>query len=177
MFHLFKYLKPYKYYALFSPLLMMGEGLADLCLPYLMSFIVNYGIIGEDIAENRVAAGMMRLFFGAGPYAGLQIILTFGVLMLLVVLIGGFFGTFCAYTAAKAAQGAARRPSSARSSSAQVSAAPPPGPLPGTKRRADEKACAKRPHFPQTMYSAQSGLPFPCEKTGNPPLTCFEYRP
>ena len=105
MFRLLKYLKPYKFYAIFSPLLMMGEVLADLCLPYLMSFIVNYGIIGEDITENKVAAGIMRLFFGEAPYAGLKIILTFGILMLVVVLIGGFFGTFCAYTAAKAAQG------------------------------------------------------------------------
>ena len=105
MFRLFKYLKPYKYYAIFSPLLMMGEVLADLCLPYLMSFIVNYGIIGEDITENKVAYGIMRLLHGAGPYAGLRIILTFGILMLAVVLVGGFFGTFCAYTAAKAAQG------------------------------------------------------------------------
>jgi ATP-binding cassette subfamily B protein len=85
--------------------MMMGEVLADLCLPYLMSFIVNYGIIGEDISENGFASFVMRLLFGEGAYTGLQIILTFGVLMLVVVLIGGFFGTFCAYTAAKAAQG------------------------------------------------------------------------
>ncbi len=102
---LFKYLKPYRKWAVMSPLLMMGEVLADLCLPYLMSFIVNYGIIGEDIAENAVASFIMRTLFGEGAYSGLQIILTFGILMLVVVLIGGFFGTFCAYTAAKAAQG------------------------------------------------------------------------
>ena len=43
---LFRYLKPYRFFAILSPLLMMGEVLCDLCLPYLMSFIVNYGIIG-----------------------------------------------------------------------------------------------------------------------------------
>ena len=102
---LFKYLKPYKLYAILSPLLMMGEVLADLCLPYLMSFIVNYGIIGEDISKNALASFIMRVLFGAGPYGSLQMILTFGILMLVIVLIGGFFGTFCAYTAAKAAQG------------------------------------------------------------------------
>lgn len=102
---LFKYLKPYKFFAVLSPLLMMGEVLADLCLPYLMSFIVNYGIIGEDISENRVAYFIMRTLFGEGAYTSLQMIFTFGALMLLIVLVGGFFGTFCAYTAARAAQG------------------------------------------------------------------------
>ena len=102
---LFKYLKPYKFYAILSPLLMMGEVLADLCLPYLMSFIVNFGIIGEDITGSGVAYFIMRLIFGEGTYSSLQIIFTFGALMLLIVLIGGFFGTFCAWTAAKAAQG------------------------------------------------------------------------
>ncbi len=102
---LFKYLKPYRTYAILSPLLMMSEVLADLCLPYLMSFIVNYGIIGEDIRGNGVAFFIMRTLFGDTAYTGVQIILTFGILMLCVVLVGGFFGTLCAYTAAKAAQG------------------------------------------------------------------------
>ncbi len=102
---LFKYLKPYRAYAILSPLLMMSEVLADLCLPYLMSFIVNYGIIGENIRENGVAFFIMRTLYGDVAYKSITIILTFGILMLLVVLIGGFFGTLCAYTAAKAAQG------------------------------------------------------------------------
>ena len=102
---LFKYLKPYRTFAILSPLLMMGEVLCDLCLPYLMSFIVNYGIIGEDIHGNGVAYFIMRTLFGDIAYGGVRIIITFGVLMLAVVLVGGFFGTLCAYTAAKAAQG------------------------------------------------------------------------
>ncbi len=101
---LFKYMKPYRGWAIISPLLMIGEVLADLCLPYLMSFIVNYGIIGEDITESRIAYFIMRTLFGQNSYTGLQIILTFGICMLLITLIGGFFGTLCAYTAAKAAQ-------------------------------------------------------------------------
>ena len=104
MLKLFKYLKPYWHYALLSPILMILEVTADLCLPYLMSFIVNYGIIGEDIAGNAVAAGIMNLLFPSG-YRGLHIIITFGVLMLLVTLVGGCFGTLCAWTAAKASQG------------------------------------------------------------------------
>ena len=101
---LFRYLRPYRGFAVLSPLLMIGEVTADLCLPYLMSFIVNYGIIGADITESPVAAFIMGLFHPHG-YGGLQIIITFGILMLFVTLIGGFFGTFCAYTAARAAQG------------------------------------------------------------------------
>ena len=101
---LFKYMKPYRAWAIISPLLMIGEVLADLCLPYLMSFIVNYGIIGEDITESRIAHFIMRTLFGEASYTGLQIILTFGICMLLITLVGGFFGTLCAYTAAKAAQ-------------------------------------------------------------------------
>ncbi len=101
---LFKYLKPYRLFAVLSPLLMMGEVLADLCLPYLMSFIVNYGIIGEDMASSKVASFVMGIFYPNGGYSNLSIIIIFGVLMLVVTLIGGFFGTFCAYTAARASQ-------------------------------------------------------------------------
>ena len=101
---LFKYLKPYWAYAIASPLLMILEVTADLCLPYLMSFIVNFGIVGEDIGENAFASFVMNLLFPNG-YSSVHIIVTFGVLMLLVTLVGGFFGTFCAFTAAKASQG------------------------------------------------------------------------
>ena len=102
---LFRYLKPYRRYAVVSPLLMILEVTADLCLPYLMSFIVNYGIIGEDISKSPVAAWIMGVVVPSGNPTGLQIIFTFGILMLLVTLVGGFFGTLCAYTAAKASQG------------------------------------------------------------------------
>ncbi len=102
-----KYLKPYWLFALVSPLMMMGEVLADLCLPYLMSFIVDYGILEnglEEILKNKAASSIMSLLFGA-EYTQMNVIVTFGVLMLLITLVGGFFGTFCAYTAARAAQG------------------------------------------------------------------------
>ena len=102
---LFRYLRPYWRYAVVSPLLMILEVTADLCLPYLMSFIVNYGIIGEDISQSPIAAGIMGIVVPHGSPTGLQIIFTFGALMLLVTLVGGCFGTLCAYTAAKASQG------------------------------------------------------------------------
>ncbi len=105
---LIQYIKPYLLFAIASPLLMIGEVLADLCLPYLMSFIVDYGIAEGGltaIAEDSFALGVMNLLFGAGQYTQLHIIITFGIMMLAITLIGGVFGTLCAYTAARAAQG------------------------------------------------------------------------
>jgi len=104
---LFRYLRPYSGYAVISPLLMIGEVTADLCLPFLMSYIVDYGILEtglSDIAGSGFAEWFMRLIWGGG-YTQLHIVGTFGVLMLLITLVGGVFGTLCAYTAAKAAQG------------------------------------------------------------------------
>ncbi len=101
---LFRYLRPYWRSAALSPLLMIGEVLCDLCLPFLMSFIVNFGILGEDIVTSPVASFLIAIFYPNGGYTPLNIIILFGVLMLVVTLIGGFFGTLCAYTAARAAQ-------------------------------------------------------------------------
>lgn len=80
---LFKFLKPYWFLALVSPLMMAGEVLGDLFQPKLMAKIVDHGIKSGDMG-----------------YA-----IRTGILMLVIVMIGGFFGVFCAYTAARAAQG------------------------------------------------------------------------
>ena len=101
-----RYLKPYAFFAIVSPLMMMGEVIADLCLPYLMSFIVDFGIEADGltaIGNSAFANGVMRLLWGES-FTQMQIILTFGILMLLITLVGGFFGVTCAYTAARAAQ-------------------------------------------------------------------------
>lgn len=105
---LIKYLKPYTFFAVVSPLLMMGEVIADLCLPFFMRFIVDFGIAEDGltlIKDSKLAYGIMNFIWGVNNYSQLKIIITFGVLMLVIVLIGGFFGTSCAYTAAKASQG------------------------------------------------------------------------
>ena len=103
---MFSYLKPYWFLAIISPLMMMAEVAADLTLPYIMTFIVNYGIEGVDINDpekgSAIAAKIMQFIFGS-DYSQVQLIVTFGILMLLVTLLGGFFGMFCAYTAARAA--------------------------------------------------------------------------
>lgn len=105
MKRIFHYLKPYAFLAIVSPLLMMGEVFADLCLPQLMTVIVDCGIGAKgDVSESPLGRFVMNLLYGAGPYSGMQVILTFGVLMLLVVLVGGCLGVTCAYTASKASQ-------------------------------------------------------------------------
>lgn len=92
--------------AIISPFLMIGEVFADLCLPKLMTVIVDCGIgQGGDVSSSKLGTTVMRLLYGEGTYTSMQVIITFGVLMLLIVLVGGIFGVLCAYTAAKASQG------------------------------------------------------------------------
>ena len=104
---LFRYLKPYWFLAIISPLMMMGEVLADLCQPKLMSIIVDCGILGGgDISESKIGQLILRVFCGEQTsYSSMQVIISVGITMISLVIIGGFFGTFCAYTAARAAQG------------------------------------------------------------------------
>ncbi len=103
-----RYLKPYWFLAVISPILMICEVTADLCLPKLMSFIVNFGVEGISYTDpekgSAFAAFIIKLVLGDEP-SRMGIIILFGALMLLVTLAGGFVGTFCAYTAAKASQG------------------------------------------------------------------------
>ena len=79
---MFRFLKPYWLFAVISPLMMMGEVFADLMQPKLMSGIVDRGLENGDMGY----------------------VIRTGILMLVIVLVGGFFGVCCAYTAARAAQ-------------------------------------------------------------------------
>ncbi len=80
---LIKYLKPYTWLAIISPLLMIGEVTVDLFQPKLMAKIVDEGVL----------AGNMTVVWQTG------------LLMLGLVILGGTVGILCAYTASKAAQG------------------------------------------------------------------------
>lgn len=79
---LVKYLKPYWFFAILSPILMIGEVAVDLMQPKLMSCIVNEGVLGGDIG----------------------LIIETGLLMLGLVVLGGASGFFCAVTATKVSQ-------------------------------------------------------------------------
>ncbi len=106
MKRIFRYLKPYRLFAVLSPLFMMGEVLADLSLPKFMTVIVDCGIAQNgDVSGSAFGSAVMKLIYGGGPYGSMQVIITFGVLMLVTVLVGGFFGVSCAYFAARASQG------------------------------------------------------------------------
>ena len=78
----FKYLKKYWFFALLSPLMMLGEVLVDLSQPTLMSNIVDDGIIKGDI-------GM---------------IWSIGLKMVILVAIGGICGMAASYFSSVAAQ-------------------------------------------------------------------------
>ncbi len=67
---LLKFLKPYWFFALMTPLTMIGEVLIDLSLPTLMSRIVDNGVLGHDF----------------------QLIIKTGLLMLLLAICGGICG-------------------------------------------------------------------------------------
>ena len=80
---IFKYLKPYWFFALMAPLTMIGEVVMDLIQPKLMAEIVNVGLVN-------------------GFY---DVILTKGVLMLVLSFVGGVMGFASAGFASAASQG------------------------------------------------------------------------
>lgn len=79
---LMKYLKNYWFWAILSPLAMIGEVLADLWQPRLMSVMVNQGVLQGDQ----------------------QLLVSVGLRMLLIVLMGGISGTLCGVFASLASQ-------------------------------------------------------------------------
>ncbi len=81
------FLKKYWFFALISPLFMIGEVAVDLMLPKLMASIVDTAVENTDVS-----------------YIMSSILKTSGQ-MILLVIIGGFMGIACCYTASKASQG------------------------------------------------------------------------
>lgn len=79
---LLKYLKPYWFWAVLTPLTMIGEVLADLWQPKMMSALVNEGVLG----------------------ANQQLLISIGLRMLLIVALGGLAGTSCSVFASLASQ-------------------------------------------------------------------------
>lgn len=77
------YIQQYKKYFILAPLLVVGESLAELLLPYLMGKIVDVGVTGNDV-----------------PY-----MLAVGGIMVLVAALGIVDGIFAAKFSAKASQG------------------------------------------------------------------------
>ncbi|WP_326907276.1 ABC transporter ATP-binding protein [Sedimentibacter sp. MB31-C6] len=69
---LLTYMKKYRIYAILSPILMILEVLADIIIPYLMSLIVDIGIVNQDI-EYIVKIGLIMV-------ASALLAMTFGII-------------------------------------------------------------------------------------------------
>ena len=61
MFSLYKYTKGYRFFTFITPLLVIGEVVMEVIIPYLMGTIVNSGIIGQDIAFIKKQSIIMIL--------------------------------------------------------------------------------------------------------------------
>jgi ATP-binding cassette, subfamily B, multidrug efflux pump len=83
MKQLMGYIQQYRKYFILAPLLVVGESLAELLLPYLMGLIVDNGVAEKDV-----------------PY-----MFTIGGIMVLVAALGIVDGIFAAKFSAKASQG------------------------------------------------------------------------
>ncbi len=79
------YVNHYRWYAIFSPIMMVLEVLADIIIPFLMANIVNVGIANND-----------------GDY-----VLRTGFLMIGVAIFGGVMGTWSSHLGATAGYGTA----------------------------------------------------------------------
>ena len=77
-----KYLKKYWFFCLLAPLFMVGEVAMDLIQPDMMADIVDNGVLKNDI----------------------KLIITVGVKMIFMVMLGGFSGVLCGVFANIAAQ-------------------------------------------------------------------------
>lgn len=84
-----KYLKPYIWFIILAPLLMVIEVVMDLLQPAMMSTIVDEGILGIN---------------EAGGYGNMDVILVTCVKMLIFALIGAIGGIGCTYFSTKASQ-------------------------------------------------------------------------
>ena len=80
---LFPFMKKYTRYAVLCPILVIFEVIADIAIPYLMSLIVDVGIVNRDI----------------------NYVLKIGFLMILAALLGMTFGIISSHYGAKAGFG------------------------------------------------------------------------
>lgn len=83
MQQLLPFMKKYRIYAVLSPILMVLEVLTDIAVPYLMARIVDIGIANQD----------------------LKYVVSVGVVMIVLALIGMLFGILSAHCGARAGYG------------------------------------------------------------------------
>ena len=64
------YIQQYRKYFILSPLLVVGEALAELILPYLMGRIVDVGVANHDVRYMVLVGGLMVLVAALGILVG-----------------------------------------------------------------------------------------------------------
>lgn len=57
----FSYLREYKKYAILTPIIMIGEVLMEILIPYVMAQMINVGIKGDGGTEFTVKAGLLMI--------------------------------------------------------------------------------------------------------------------
>ena len=67
---LMKYIGEYKKYFILAPLLVVGEAIAELLLPYLMGRIVDVGVANGDVKYMFLMGGLMILVAIGGIFTG-----------------------------------------------------------------------------------------------------------
>ena len=80
---LLPFMKKYLVFAILSPILMILEVLADIIIPYLMSRIVDVGIVNQDI----------------------QYIVKIGIIMIISAILAMTFGVLSSFAGARAGYG------------------------------------------------------------------------
>ncbi len=65
------YIQQYRKYFILSPLLVVGEALAELLLPYLMGRIVDEGVANRDVSYMLLIGGIMVLVAALGIVDGI----------------------------------------------------------------------------------------------------------
>lgn len=80
---LYPYTKPYRKQFIIGPICKLLEAILELLLPTLMAYMINDGILKQDV----------------------QVIIRYAILMLVMVIVGFIFAIICQYQAAIASQG------------------------------------------------------------------------
>ena len=65
------YIQQYRKYFILAPLLVVGESLAELILPYLMGKIVDQGVANRDIPYMFLVGGIMVVVAALGIVDGI----------------------------------------------------------------------------------------------------------
>ncbi len=102
---LLPYAKKYRLPAIMSPICIVFEVLIEVTIPLLMSVIVDCGISGQSLSEKESFIADILIKTGLDKYAGTDLILAIGGLMLVLACVSLLCGASAAFFASKAGMG------------------------------------------------------------------------